>query len=171
MEFKETDLEHSLTHSYKDGMIDFLCKNPQCFEEAIALSISNKQPYAWRAAWLLWSCIETNDSRVIKHIDTMISSISGKEDGHQRELIKILYEMELNDDQEGTLFDICSKLWSTINKKPSVRFTAFKFLVKAATKYPDLKNELRVLTQTHYLESLSPGVKKSINKMLWKAEI
>jgi hypothetical protein len=36
-------------------LISYLSAHPEYFEEAITLAISDKQPYSWRAAWLLWS--------------------------------------------------------------------------------------------------------------------
>ncbi len=162
----ETALETALTSFYKDEMIAFMNSHPECFDEAIDLAISNKQPYAWRAAWLLWSCIDKDDERIQVHIKKIIDSIAGKKDGHQRELIKILYVMELNDEQEGHLFNLCMDLWEKINKTPSVRFNALKFIIKIAEKHPELSNEVVFFTQNHYLESLSPGVKRSIQKMI-----
>ena len=130
------------------------------------LKFSNKQPYSWRAAWLLWSCMEENDKRIQGNIKDIISNITNKKDGHQRELLKILLQMELNEEYEGHLFNVCVSVWEKINKKPSVRYTAFKFILKIAKKYPDLFNEIAFLTQNQYLDSLSPGVKRSISKMI-----
>lgn len=164
----ETALEHILTSAYKTDMISFISTHPENFEETIKLAVSNKQPYSWRAAWLLWSCMEKNDLRIQSHIKEIIDSLKNKDDGHQRELLKILMQMELNDEQEGFLFNYCSTLWENINKKPSVRFTAFQFIIKMAKKYPELSNEIVFLTQNHYLDSLTPGAKKSITKILKK---
>jgi len=147
-------------------MIAEMAEHPEYFGEAIKLAISDKQPYSWRAAWLLWSCMEENDSRIRKHIKEINESIEGKEDGHQRELIKILMKMHLNDKQEGILFNTCLTLWEKINSKPSIRYTAFQFILKTAKKYPELKDEISFLTQNHYLDSLSPGAKNSITRML-----
>jgi len=162
----ETALEHILTSTYKVGMISYLKAHPEDFEEAIKLAISDKQPYAWRAAWLLWSCMEENDRRVQKHIKDIIKSIESKKDGHQRELIKILLQMDLAKKHEGLLFNTCLDVWEQINKNPSVRLTAMKFVVKIAKKHPDLAKEISFLTQDQYLETLSPGVKKCISKMM-----
>ncbi|NNG09559.1 MAG: hypothetical protein HKM92_05280, partial [Arenibacter sp.] len=118
----ETKLEHALMHSHKEEMIAFMDANPDYFEEAIELAVNNKQPYSWRAAWLLWSCIGENDPRVQKHIQKILESIRDKSDGHQRELIKILLVMNLTEEEEGYLYDVCVKLWQQIEKKPSVRF-------------------------------------------------
>ena len=162
----KTEFEHVLTSTYKDGMISYMSDHPGAFEEAIELAVSNKQPYSWRSAWLLWAVIEENDHRIQKHIKTILNSLPDKEDGHQRELIKILSKMELNDRQQGILFDICMSLWEKINKTPSVRYTAFKFILESAKKHPELAKDIIYLTQDHYLDSLSPGAKKSIIKML-----
>lgn len=163
---KETSLEYALMHSHKNEMISFIKSHPEYFEEAIELAIQNKQPYSWRAAWVLWSCITINDKRVQKHIPKIIENIKDKEDGHQRELIKILLEMDLNEEQEGYLFDICVSLWEEVEKKPSVRYTAFKFINKTVYKYPDLSQEILLLAQEKYLNTLSPGVRKSIRKLI-----
>ena len=162
----ETAFEHALTNSYKDDMIAYLTHHSEDFDEAIELAISNKQPYSWRAAWLLWSCMDDNDPRVQGYIKRIIDSLGNKEDGHQRELIKILHRMNLDDESEGYLFDVCVSIWEKVGKNPSVRMTAFKFIVKIAQRHPDLSLEIALLTQNQYLETLSPAVKKAISKMI-----
>jgi hypothetical protein len=162
----KTELERILTNSCKSGMISYLASHPEDFKEVIQLAITDKQPYSWRAAWLLWSCIEENDQRVQRHIQDFIDSIPTKNDNHQRELFLILQKMELTEEYEGILLNICVSVWEKINKKPSVRFNAFKLIVKIAKKYPELSNEIGLLTQNQYMNSLSSAVKKSILKMI-----
>ncbi len=161
----ETTLEKVLTTARKADMISFLNANPNDFDEAIELALANKQPYSWRAAWLLCSCIEKNDYRLQGYIKVIISVLTSKKGGHKRELIKILLQMELQEEDEGVLFDVCMTAWQKLENKPSVRFTAFQMIVKIARKHPDLKNEIDYLTQNEYLNSLSSGVLRSINKM------
>ncbi len=62
--------------------------HPEYFNEAIELALVDKQPYSWRAAWLLWSCMEENDKRIRKYLKKIIDSLKSKDDGHQRELTK-----------------------------------------------------------------------------------
>ena len=161
-----TPLEEILTTLYKDGMVTFLNKHPEYFEEAIQLAISYKQPYSWRSAWLLWSVMTKNDSRFDNYIPTILQSIKDKQDGHQRELLKILYLLEINEEHEGYLFDLCISLWENIQKKPTIRYTAFRFLVKIPNKHPELRKEIDFLLEPRYFETLSPGVKKGVFKML-----
>ena len=165
-EFLLTPLEICLTHNYKDGIVVFLKAHPEYWEEAIELAIANKQPYSWRAAWLLWSCIEKNDTRIQPRIQSLIDGLKDKKDGHQRELLKILIVMELSEEQETNLLDYCIRLWKDIQKTPSIRYTAFRFINKIVSKYPELRNEIKYYTVKKYIETLSPGIQKSINKLI-----
>ena len=159
-------LETKLITCCKEEVILFLKSHPEYFEETIELALSDKQPYSWRAAFSLWACMEENDKRVQKHMGSIISAIKTKKDGHQRELLKILYRMKLKEKYESVVFDTCLGLWQQIDKNPSVRITSLKFIIRIVKKYPDLLKEISYITQEHYLNSLSPGVKKSAGKML-----
>ncbi|MEI7661744.1 MAG: hypothetical protein WCK34_06095 [Bacteroidota bacterium] len=162
----ETALEQVLTNSYKSGMISYMATHPEDFEEAIQLAISYKQPYSCRAAWLLWSIIEVNDPRIKGSVKDIIGIISIRNDDHQRELLKILQHMELNEEYEGLLFNFCATVWKKIKKKPSVRLTAFKMMVKIAKNHPGLSREIILLAQDPYMVSLSASAKKSVFEMI-----
>ena len=162
----ESKLKSKLISSYKEEMVAFLKSQPKHFNEAMELAISDDQPFAWRSAVLLSSCMEDNDARVKKYIKPILACIKSKNDGHQRELLKILCRMQLTDKSEGIVFDICIRLWEQISKDPSVRITALKFIFKIAQQHPELLNEITPLMQVHYLELLSPGVKRSVNRMI-----
>lgn len=159
-------LEQVLMNFYKEEMITFLKTNPDYFNNAIELALKDEQPLSWRSAWLLWSCMVINDKRIRKNIDKIITVLPSKQDGHQRELIKILLQMKLNEEQEGALFNICLNLWKQLDKVPSIRYTDFKFIIRTAKKYPELSQEISHLTQNHYLETLSPCVRCSISRTL-----
>jgi len=161
----ETVFEYILTNSYKAELIAYMAVHPEVFETAIKLAVSDKQPYAWRAAWLLWSCMEENDLRIQGYIKNIIDTITATSDNHQRELLIILQHMVLVEKDEGIIFVICVNIWEKINKKPAVRLNAFKMIVQIARKYPDLSHELVFLTQNQYLDSLSVAAQKSVCKM------
>lgn len=147
-------------------MISHMASHPEYFEEAIKLAVSNKPPYSWRAAWLLWSCMKDNDKRVQAYIKNIIDAIPMVRDGQQRELLTVLYKMELNEEDEGYIFNICVEVWEQIHKQPSVRMKALLLIFKIIQKYPDLCHEIELLTQEQYMETLSPGIKHSISKIM-----
>jgi hypothetical protein len=161
-----SELERVLIDSYKDGMVAYVNSTPAAFDELIELSLSDKQPFAWRAAFILSSVMKKNDKRVSKKIDKAIEVIDGKPDGHQRELLKILLKLELAEEQEAKLVDICIALWKNIEAKPALRFYALRMLMNIAEKYPDLENEIRLLTTDMYMDSLSQGIRRVIEKRL-----
>jgi hypothetical protein len=49
----ETAFEKILTNSDRPEMESYVIAHPESFAEAIKLAIADKQPYSWRAAWLL----------------------------------------------------------------------------------------------------------------------
>jgi hypothetical protein len=147
-------------------MILYVSKNPECFGELMDLTIADKQPYSWRAAWLVWSCMEKNDVRIRKYIKQIINVLPESNDSQLRELLKILEQMEVEEEFEGLLFDHCVTVWKKIDKRPSVRFNALKILLKITHRYPELAKEVILLTRNQYMASLSPCVNKSISKMI-----
>lgn len=161
-----TPLQRILMSHDKARTIAYLKAHPEDVDEAIRLALGDQKPYCWRAAWLLCHCLQHNDPRIRPRIDSIIGCLPDKEDGHQRELIKILLLMDLDERQEGVVFDLCMDLWEKIQKAPSVRHTAFKMIARTAEKYPDLKKEIAFITQNHYLESLSPGIRRAVEKMV-----
>lgn len=142
--------------------------NPEYFDEARNLAISGEHPEGWRAAWLLGHSMHRNDQRLQPVLMDFISALKGKQSGHQRELLKILAKMKLEEVHEGPLFDACLTIWEDLGKQSSVRVTAFRQLVRIAWEYPDLKQELRHFTTGPYTASLSPGIKRSMEKLVKK---
>ena len=155
----ETKLEHILTNSYKADMISYMKSHPEDFEEAIKLAITDKQPYSWRAAWLLWSCMDKNDQRINKYVEKIIYTLPTKSDDQLRELLIILQRMELRNEYEGKLFDICVNIWEKIGKQPSVRYNAFKLLVKIIKKHPDLLGQYEKTLKLLELNPSHPSLK------------
>lgn len=162
----ETKLESLLMTAYKDEMISFVHANPDSFIEVITLAMADKYPYSWRSAWLLFNSMQDNDERLKPFVSEIIACLESKADGHQRELLKVLLKMEIDDEQEGYLFDTCVTIWEKINIRPGTRYTAMRFILQVVKKYPDLQSEVDFLTQEHYMESLSPGIKHSLIQML-----
>ncbi|NJB82450.1 hypothetical protein [Wenyingzhuangia aestuarii] len=150
----------------KDFLIQTFKEQAEVHAAAIQVALSNKQPHAWRATWILTHCTKKDDDRIHPYIDEFIKAIDQKKDGHQREILKILDKMSLDEEQEGRLFDICMNLWENIAKAPALRYMAFKQIHKTYQKYPELNGELEFISQEHYLESLSPGIKKIIHRII-----
>ena len=151
-------------------MVSYIESNPNEFTELINLAFVNKQPYSWRAAWLLWTCMKKNDKRVEKYILPIINILEKVNDSQKRNLINVLRKMEINEQHEGLLFDICVNIWTEIDKQPSVRSKALEMIIQITKKHIELYNEVEVLTQNYYVDSLSNGIKMSIVKKIKELE-
>ncbi len=126
------------------------------------------KPTSWRTAWVVGHLMEKDDKKIKKHLTKIIKSIKGKTDGHQRELIKIVRKMKLNEEQEGLFFDVCMEIWESVNKQPAVRYYCGVYIIEMAKKYPEIKNELEFLTTDYYTQTLSPGIKRIFERELAK---
>ena len=146
-------------------MLEFLRSNPKYFDDLISFCISHREPHCWRSAWLIGHLSTKNDKRITPYVGSMIEMLDKTKDGHQRELLKILNKSKLTEEQESQLFDACINIWSEIGKSPSVRITAFKILASTSNKYPPLKNELKLLTQPHFFDDLTPGIRRSFLRL------
>lgn len=162
----ETPLEYMLVNSFKDEALAYIHTHPKEYTELIQLVLANKKGYSWRAAWLLFCTMDKNDKRVQKYVPQIIEILSEKKYEQARELLKIVQLMDLSEEQEGKVFDICVTLWENISNQSSVRFSALKLLLQIAKKHPELSQEIKFLLEPHYMDSLSHGIKKSIYNIL-----
>jgi hypothetical protein len=149
-------------------MVQFLKENPEQLEEAINFSLSDQQPIAWRAAWVIGGNLPECADKLEPHLGNILDRLPELDDGHQREFIKILVQCKLNEDQQGLFFDICVSIWEQVRKKPSVRYFAFQVMADMTKIYPELIHEVISLTQPQYLNSLSPGIKQGVFKKVEK---
>lgn len=164
----ETELQKVLIKNYKADILAFMEGHPGAFEEAIGLALDDESSFAWRASWILWSCMEHNDERLRPFVPDFLRKLPGVKENCQREWLIILQRMDIAEEYEGLLLDHCIRIWETIGKKPGVRLHAFRMIAKFAESYPDLSNELAFLSQEQYLEGLSPGVRWIVSKMIQK---
>ena len=155
----------------KDRMVDYIKTHPEVLPRVLVLAASDKVPAGWRACWMLNHYLGNDDPRARPYISNLIAAIPGKIDGHQRELIKLISKMKLYDEQEGAMFDQCMNVWESVKKIPSTRLMAFRFIMSVLQKYPELINEVNYIAQDHYLDSLSPAIRKSVSRQLEILEV
>ncbi|MEZ4911773.1 MAG: hypothetical protein R2774_13045 [Saprospiraceae bacterium] len=162
------EINTMLTTMYKEKMVSHLKSHPYLFEPLLDLALKNEPWYSWRAAWLIWSCMDKNDSRIGEKITEIIDIIPNRPTNHQRELLKVLQNMQMDKAEIGHLTTICLGIWEDISSQASARYNAIKLLVKISKSYPELMETLTIVVDEIYLESLSDGVKKSILHLMNK---
>ena len=167
----ETPFEHILLSSYKQGMISYVHSHPEAYSEAVSLAVSDKQPYSWRAAQLLWSCIEPDDLRIRKHLKKIISYLPFAVDNQKSQLLKILLLMKIPNNLGGLVLDESISCWKDITKMPSLRYRALVLILTIAKRFPELSHEISLLHNEHYFSTFSPGVKRSAERLFREANL
>jgi hypothetical protein len=158
-------LEDLLLTLRKADLIDYLRFHPSKFPKLVQLALSGKPRVAWRASWLLWSCMEYNDQRVTPAIPTIIEFLPGLQENRLREWLIILQKVDIPTELEGKLFSICSNVWTNSSYVASVRYNAFRLIIRIAGHHPELKKEVMYLTEPQYIGNLSSTGQRCILKM------
>ena len=155
------------TYNKNQDMLNYLKAHPDLFSDLIEASLVITHPRAWRSAMLLGHAIKKNDNRIIPFIDDFIACLPNlTHDGHQRQLLIVLDRFQLNEDQNGHLFNHCLSIWEEVQKISSTRIRAFQAMVKMTNEYPELKDELRLFTTDYYTKTLTEGIKISFLRLV-----
>jgi hypothetical protein len=155
-----------ISQAHKEELLDYMAKHPESFSEAIEMMMSGDPKIAWRAAGLIVDLMEDNDIRLRPYIHPILRKLPTGNASEQREWLRLLLHMDIPENMEGQLVDECIRIWIATEKRPGLRYYALKNLIRIAHGYPDLKPELKSLTEAHFLDKLSPGVRRSIERLV-----
>ncbi len=161
----ETPFEQVLLSSYKQGMISYMHSHPEAYSEAVSLAVSDKQPFSWRAAQLLWSCIKPDDPRIRRHLKKIITYLPFAVDNQKSQLFKILLLMNIPNNLGGLVLEESINCWKDITKMASLRFRALMMLLVISKRFPELSHEISLLHNEHFFSTFSPGVKRSAKRL------
>ena len=122
-----------------------------------------KHKDSWKALWLLNKYQVTVVKVYIAQLFDLL--ISGNQ-SIIRESLKALRQIELQEKWHSKLLDAAIKIWNNANNISSCRYYAGLILLELTEQYPELKQEVNFLFHDEIINSLSPGIKKSILKKL-----
>lgn len=145
-------------------MASYLYLHLENFEQLILFVFNRNDKLSWRSAWMIFSLMPNNDVRIQPHLKQLIDYLPNAGESLQRELLKIISKMEISEEYEAFLVNHCISIWEQVNKSPSVRYHALKTVLRLTKKYPELKSEIEYLIQEHYVETLSPAIRKMLIK-------
>jgi hypothetical protein len=129
-------VENILLTRMKDDMLAWVLSHPECMKTLLALALSNDPKIGWRAAGLLFDSMEPKEEGVQPFVDRILGANPGKRYGHQRELLKLLRKLVLDDDQAGRLFAYAVEFWEDKSLDPAVRYYAFACMLDTAERFP-----------------------------------
>lgn len=128
-----------------DKMLTQLEKDSALVDAYAEFSLSEHE-FAWRAAWVIHHFSDKHPQQIEKYAQKYIEILPKLErDGHIREIINILTNLNLTEEQDGEIFDICYQLIQSNKRQSSVRAVCFRFMMKLADNYPELKEEIKII--------------------------
>lgn len=142
-----------------------LIGNNELLRKFVKYAISEEK-HAWRAAWIISKYSEQTTEDLNIYADGFINAAKEiQADGHLREILKIIVHLNLNEDQNSEVFDLCLSLLQDNRRQSSVRSIAFQFLIKISKDYPELRNEISIIFD-NIKDYLSHGIRYSMMKKL-----
>jgi len=109
----------------------------------LRIALQEKDPLAWRAAWLLDCSDEKKPGLVQKHLSRIIGSLEGLQSrGTLRSLLRLLTRYRIPEKEQGLLIDLCFSYLVSELYPVAVKAHAMQIIYNHVLLYPELKNEL-----------------------------
>jgi len=143
----------------------FLMDAPLRLEEVWKIALGDKS-WSWRCAWLIACFIQDLQEYIHPKRLELLAVIEQKAPGHQRELLRIIARIDLARDELGMLYDCCLNIWTDVHTSSGARSLAMDQMMRVASELPEFNGELKAVSGAEFLESLSSGIRRSLEKKL-----
>lgn len=127
----------------KDFFIAEVGQSKEKFQTLLELTLYEKDPLAWRAAWILDGSDEQHPGLASGSITPIIQRLSELEsNGALRSLLRLLCRYEIPEDDQGMLVDLCFNYMVSELYPVAVKVHAMQIIYNHTLIYPELKDEL-----------------------------
>ncbi len=113
------------------------------FGTLLDLALYEKDPLAWRAAWILDGSDEQSAGLASAYIPDIIHRLPGIEStGTLRCLLRLLCRYDIREEDQGILIDLCFSYLVSELYPVAVKVHAMQIIYHHVLIYPELKTEL-----------------------------
>ena len=157
-------IEHSRANS--ELIADYIGSDPERIEELLRLFFANENLVTQRSAYVFLIISDRNRALFLPHLKNLVSNLANNiHDAVKRNTLRLLQELPVPENLEGTLANVCFDYLQS-NKEPvAIKVFAMTILANLATKYPDLKNELKIIIDD-LMQNGSSGIRSRGKKLL-----
>ena len=142
MDFKSL-LTHFPSGAEKDLFIAEVGKSGEKFETLLKLTLFEKDPIAWRAAWILDGSDYQQPGLAKPFLSQIIQNLPQLESkGALRSLLRLLCRFDIHEDDQGLLIDLCFGYMVSELYPVAVKVHAMQIIYNHTLIYPELKEEL-----------------------------
>ena len=142
MDFKSL-LTNFPSGAEKNLFIAEVGQSEEKFQTLLELTLHEKDPLAWRAAWILDGSDEQLPGLASGSVSTIIQRLPQLESkGALRSLLRLLCRYEVAEDDQGMLVDLCFSYMVSELYPVAVKVHAMQIIYNHTLIYPELKDEL-----------------------------
>ena len=132
----------------KELYINEVQSSPEKFKSLLDIALREKDPLAWRAAWVLDGSDEKSPGLARDYISDIVCKLPDlKSNGSIRSLLRMLCRYEIHEDDQGILIDLCFKYLVSELYPVAVKVHAMQIVYHHVLIYPELKDELVTVIQ------------------------
>jgi hypothetical protein len=129
-----------------------------------------KDPLAWRSAWILDGSDELHPGLVRDRIAWVIQKLTGlSSTGALRSLLRMMCRYDIPEEEQGLLIDLCFGYMVSELYPVAVKVHAMQIIYQHALLYPELKEELQTVIEDQ-IGNNSVGFKSRGTRILQKLE-
>ena len=136
----------------------------------LVMIFEEKDPIAWRAAWILDGSDELHPGLVGDRITGIIRKLPDLESaGALRSLLRMLCRYEIPEEEQGLLIDLCFSYLMSELYPVAVKVHAMQIIYQHTLMYPELKTELKTVIEDQ-MENNSVGFKSRGRRIIQQLE-
>ncbi|MEM1219567.1 MAG: hypothetical protein AAGH79_11665 [Bacteroidota bacterium] len=164
------DIRSTLERSYsKAGALqiaDYIGSDPERFQALMDIFLFDEYRISQRSAWVLSHVADRHLFLIHPYIEAIIDRmLTSNNDAIKRNTLRIFAMMELPEEWQGRMVDICFNLLDNPKEPIAVRVHAMQNLWNICQKEPELIPELKVIIEDH-MATGSAGLRSRGGKIL-----
>jgi hypothetical protein len=154
----------------KDLLVGEVVQSESHFDTLLQLALHEKDPLAWRAAWVLDGSDEKKPGLARKHVSGIVKTLPEvKSIGTLRSLLRLLTRHAIPEEEQGLLIDLCFSYLVSELYPVAVKVHAMQVIYNHVLLYPELKNELITVIEDQAMNN-SIGFKARGNMLIKQME-
>lgn len=163
-------LEHSKQNSL--AIRNYLIKNPQELDKFMDIFFGDVYRLSQRAAMVVSALFDYNKEIMQTYIKDMVIKLQEKDlqVAVKRNIVRILQEVEVNDDLLSGLFDRCAFFIQSPAETIAVKAFSMKIMVNICARYPDLKQETYLIIEEEKRRNQAKGIQARSKAMFKRLE-
>jgi len=158
------ETEHSKAQTML--IVEYIGVDSHRFEALMSLFLDDDWWMNQRASWPLPYIVSKSPELIYPYLNQLINSLENPtHNAVVRNTVKILQDIEIPEDYQGKIVDICMNLLANPNEPVANRMFSMNVVYNISLKWPDLQNELKILIESQ-MNHGSPGFKSRGRKII-----